>query len=206
MAISTYTELLTAAGNWLSRADLSSRIPEFVTLAQARINRQVRARVMETKSTSITIDAEYEDVPADFLEVKHFYITSSSPRRTLQYMPAEQMTDFYSVSDDSKYFTVSGTQFRFAPPPSGSYTATLVYYAKPATLATTTQETNSLFPANADLYLYASLLEAESFIQNDPRLAVWKAAYDEALHNLNKGANNSRYAGAMVTRPDSSTP
>ena len=201
MAISTYTELLTAAANWLSRADLTSRIPEFVTLAQARINRQVRARAMETKSTTITIDAEYEDVPADFLEAKHFYLTSTSPRKTLEYMSVEEMTNSYNSSDECKYFTVVGSQFRFAPPPAGSYTATLIYHAKPATLATTTQETNTLFPTNVDLYLYATLLEAEAFIQNDPRLAVWKQGYDEALHQINKAANNSRYGGAMVTRP-----
>jgi hypothetical protein len=31
MAITTYAELKTAAANWLSRSDLGSRIPEFVS-------------------------------------------------------------------------------------------------------------------------------------------------------------------------------
>jgi hypothetical protein len=30
MAISTYAELQTAAGNWLNRADLTARLPEFI--------------------------------------------------------------------------------------------------------------------------------------------------------------------------------
>ena len=201
MAISTYSELLTAAGNWL-RADLTARIPEFVTLAQARINRQVRVSAMETKTTSFTINAEYVNVPADFLEAQHFYLTSSSPRLALQVMSAEQMTDDYTTSGKPKYFCVVGSQFRFSPVPDASYTATLIYYAKPATLAATTQETNSLFPANADLYLYATLLEAEAYIHNDGRLAVWKSAYDDALYHLNKASNTARYAGgSMMTRP-----
>lgn len=201
MSIATYSELLTAAANWLGRSDLTSRIPEFVSLAQARINRDVRARAMETKNTSVTIDAEYEDVPADFLEAKHFYLTSTSVRKTLEYMPLEQMTDSYKTSDEPKFFTVVGSQFRFAPTPSGSYTATLVYHAKPATLAASSQETNTLFPTNVDLYLYATLLEAEAFIQNDPRLAVWKQGYDNALFSVNTTSNNSRYGGALMTRP-----
>jgi hypothetical protein len=200
MAISTYTELLTAAANWLSRADLTSRIPEFVTLAQARINRQVRANAMETKSTSITIDAEYEDVPADFLQVKNFYITTGV-RASLEPMDSGGMTDRYTTSGRPKFYSVEGTQFRFSPAPDAAYTATLVYYAKPATLATTTQETNSLFPANADLYLYATLLEAESFIQNDARLSVWKTAYDDALTSLNDQSGNWRHGGPLTTRP-----
>jgi hypothetical protein len=199
MAISTYTELLAASANWLARSDLTSRIPEFVTLAQARINRQIRAQAMETKTTSFSITGEYVNVPADFLEAKHFYIPGS-PRRTLKREDAEAM-DEYSSSDTPASFAVVGTQFRFAPAPSSTETATLIYYAKPATLAATTQETNSLFPTNVDLYLYATLLEAESFIQDDPRLAVWKSAYDEAVAYINGQAKKqAAMGGSMTTR------
>lgn len=201
MAITTYTELQTAVANWLARSDLTSRIPEFITLAQARINRQVRAKAMETKSTTFSIANEYESVPSDFLQVKHFYITSSTPRKTLEPLDAIRITDNLTTSGQPKYFSVEGTQFRFGPTPDATYTATLIYYAKPATFVTTSQETNSLFPANADLYLYAALLEAESFIQNDPRLMVWKQAYDEALANLNSQSGNWRHGGPLVTRP-----
>jgi hypothetical protein len=203
VALATYSDLLSAAANWLGRSDLTSRIPEFVTLAQARINRQVRAQAMETKSTSFSINAEYVNVPSDFIEARNFYITSTNPDRVLRYMAPEQMTHEYPSdnTDIPGYYSIIGTQFRFSPSPAATYTATLIYYAKPATLATTTQETNTLFPANADLYLYATLLEAEAFIQNDPRLPVWKQAYDEALFHINKQANASRYGGPMAARP-----
>ena len=200
MAISTYTELQTAVANWLGRSDLTSRIPEFVTLAQARINRQVRSKLMETKSTSISINAEYVNVPTDFLQVKNFYITDS-PRSNLEPADSAYMTDTYKTSDRPKYYSVEGTQFRFSPAPAGTYTATLLYYAKPATLVTTTQETNSLFPTNADLYLYATLLEAVAFIGDQPNVPLWKAGYDEALANLNSQSGGWRHGGPLTTRP-----
>ena len=200
MALATYTNLLAAAASWLARSDLTSQIPDFVTLAQARINRDVRAQAMETKSASFSINGEYVNVPADFLEAKHFYIPGS-PNRVLSRADEEHFSD-YQTTDKPRYFAVVGTQFRFAPVPAATYTATLVYYAKPATLAATTQETNSLFPANADLYLYATLLEAESFIQNDPRLPVWKAAYEEAVAKINGQAKRqAAMGGPMATRP-----
>ncbi len=202
MALSTYTGLQAAVASWLARSDLTSNIPDFITLAQARINREVRAQAMETKSTSFTINAEYVNVPADFIEVRDFYITSSNPGVALRYMAPQAMTEeFTGQTGKPRYFAVVGSQFRFAKTPDTSYTATLVYYAKPATLATTTQETNILFPANADLFLYASLLEAEGFIQNDPRLAVWKSGYDEALAAINRQATASRYGGPLEVRP-----
>lgn len=203
MALSTYTNLLAAVATWLGRSDLTSSIPDFVTLAQARINREVRAKAMETKSTSITIDAEYEDVPADFLQVKNFYITDSL-RTNLEPADSAYMTNTYRSSDRPKHYSVEGTQFRFSPTPASSYTATLVYYAKPATLAATTQETNSLFPANADLYLYATLLEAVAFIGDHPNVPLWKQGYDEALRNLNSQSGNWRHGGPLVARPDGS--
>jgi hypothetical protein len=117
-------------------------------------------------------------------------------------MDMDTMTRDYNTTGEPKYYSVVGTQFRFAPTPPGDYTATLVYYAKPATLVTTTQETNSLFPSIApDLYLYASLLEAESYIQNDPRLATWSEAYVRGVESLNAAQKNSRHGGPMTTRP-----
>jgi hypothetical protein len=55
MAISTYAELQTAAANWLGRADLTSRIPEFVALAEAKFNRTLRIRDMITKDAAFSI-------------------------------------------------------------------------------------------------------------------------------------------------------
>ena len=49
MAITTYVELQAAAANWLVRADLTTRIPEFIALAEARLNRTLRARLAEVE-------------------------------------------------------------------------------------------------------------------------------------------------------------
>jgi len=38
MAISTYSELQTAVKNWSKRADLDSMIPDFIRLAELRVN------------------------------------------------------------------------------------------------------------------------------------------------------------------------
>lgn len=196
----TYTTLLAEVASYLARSDLTSSIPTFVQFAQARINRDVRAREMETKNTSFSINAEFVNLPSDFLQVKHFYITDA-PRSTLEPMSSLDMTNDYKTSDRPKYFSVEGSQFRFSPAPASTYTATLIYYAKPATLVTTSQETNTLFPTVApDLYLYATLLEAESFIKDDPRLPIWKQAYAEGLAALNSTAKGSRHGGPLMTR------
>ena len=39
MALGTFTELKDAIADWLDRSDLTARIPDFIALAEARINR-----------------------------------------------------------------------------------------------------------------------------------------------------------------------
>ena len=57
MAIGTYAELQTAVANWLDRDDLTDRIPEFIALAEAKMNRNLRISLMENVSTAITMAA-----------------------------------------------------------------------------------------------------------------------------------------------------
>lgn len=195
----TYTTLLAEVAAYLARSDLTSIIPTFVQLGQARINRDVRCVEMETKNATFSITGEYVNLPTGFLAVKHFYL-NTSPRRALEPADAGTMTA-YTSTDDPKYFSVEAGQFRFSPVPSATVSATLIYYVKPATLVATSQETNTLFPTIApDLYLYASLLEAESYIQNDPRLAVWADAYARGVEALNSAAKGSRHGGPLTTR------
>ena len=47
MAIDTYATLKTGVANFLSRSDLTSRIPEFISLAEDRVAQDLRVRAME---------------------------------------------------------------------------------------------------------------------------------------------------------------
>lgn len=180
---------------------MAATIPTFVQFAQTRINREVRVPAMITKNAAFSITGEYVALPTDFLEAKHFYL-NTSPRQSLEVVSAGVMTDDYTTTAQPKYFSVEGTNFRFSPVPNATYTATLIYYAKPAALVASSQETNTLFPTIApDLYLYASLLEAEGFIQDDPRLATWAQAYQRGVDALNSSAKGSKHGGPLTTRP-----
>ena len=54
MAINTYSTLQTAVANWLDRNDLTDRVPEFISLAEATFNRVLRLRAMETTVADAT--------------------------------------------------------------------------------------------------------------------------------------------------------
>ena len=52
MAITTYTELKSAVANHLARTDLTSVIPDFISLAEARLSRELETRDQEKRATA----------------------------------------------------------------------------------------------------------------------------------------------------------
>ena len=64
MAIATYTELKTSIASWLNRDDLTSVIPDFISLAEAGINRDLRHYKMIERADA-TLDSRYVQMPTD---------------------------------------------------------------------------------------------------------------------------------------------
>ncbi len=56
MDLTTYEGLKTAVADYLGRSDLEERIPYFIRLAELRMQRDVRCRVMERTATSAVTD------------------------------------------------------------------------------------------------------------------------------------------------------
>ena len=91
MAISTYSELQTAAANWLDRDDLTNRITEFVSLAEATFNRVLRLRAMETTAADTTPSGSKEEpLPTNYLQMREIHLTTS-PIVSLSYITPEIM-------------------------------------------------------------------------------------------------------------------
>lgn len=195
MAITTGAELATAIANWTGRADLTSRIPEFVALAEAKMNRILRTPEMETKDAAFSITGEYVAVPTGFLAARSFML-NSGPRTALTFMPDDTQVTYYPNSNETpQFFSVVGGNFRFAPVPSTTQTATLIYYKAPASVSAGGSATNWILTAHPDVYLYGSLLEAVGFLGDDPRVQLWLSAYSTALDQLKSQGSRMRWGG-----------
>ena len=202
MAITNGATLATAVTNWMQRTDLASRIPEFVALAEAKMFRYLRTPEMETKDAAFSITGEYVAVPTGFLEVRSFYL-NTSPYESLTYLSPDSQTGYL---DDGTarpaYFSVVGTNFRFAPAPDATYAATLVYYKAPTTCSTGSTETNWIIASHPDVYLYGALAEACEFTQDYQAAANYQNKFQNILTQIkNRGARQRWGGNAMTTRP-----
>ena len=200
MAIGTFAELKTATANWLDRSDLTARIPEFITLAEARFNRILRTRDMETVSTAISTAAgtrEYS-LPTGFVQMKEFHLTTD-PLTPLAYITPEMMTRIWAGSGQGKpeVFTIIADNVRLGPNPDAVYTTSMLYY-KTFTALSDSATTNDMLTNNPDVYLYGVLLEAEPFIMNDARVQIWATAFQQAIGDIQNQDNKDRHSGSQL--------
>ena len=184
MAITTYSELKTAVADWLNRSDLTSAIPNFIALAEAEMNRQIRHRKMVTRATA-TMDTPYFAVPADWKENIRFQL-NTNPVTPLVFVTPEQLLEDsqkYSAANQPMFYTTIGQQFEVLPQPDGSYEAELLYYAKLPSLSDAAP-TNWLLTESPDIYLYATLIQSAPYLKEDERTPVWTAMYDRLVNDM----------------------
>ena len=199
MAISNYSELQTAVANWLDRDDLTARIPEFIALAEARFNRVLRLRSMESKQTASTIAAQRNyNLPASYIQMRNFQL-NTSPITTLSYVTPEIYDRLWGGSQGGtpKFYTIVADEISLGPVPGSVITMEMLFYKRFTDLSDAAP-TNWLLTNAPDIYLYGSMLEAEPFIMNDERVSLWSSALSEAVSQIQEQDNKDRHSGSAL--------
>jgi hypothetical protein len=199
MALTTYNELKSSVADWLNRTDLTAVVPDFISLAEAQIERTLRTRQMIVRATA-AIDTEYSAVPADFLETKSIKL-NTNPVTALAFDSIDAMdlmkSTRYLSPGKPQYFSIVGGQIRVLPVPDNSYTAELTYYAKLTKLSSTVAS-NWLLASSPDVYLYGSLMQASPYLKDDARIPVWSSMYTSALEAIQVADDRGATSGGAI--------
>ena len=199
MAISNYTELKTAVANWLDRDDLTDRIPEFIALAEARFNRALRIRAMESKQTASTVAGQQNlALPPRFVQMRNVQI-NTSPVTAMQYVTPEMFDRLYggSSSGTPKFYTVIANELQLGPTPDSVQTIEMLFYETFQALSVS-NPTNWVITNAPDVYLYGALLEAEPFIMNDARVQLWATAFRQSIADIQEQDDKDRHSGSAL--------
>jgi hypothetical protein len=198
MSLTTYAELQTAIASELHRDGLTSYIPDFITRAESRINSKLRIRQMETTQAS-TMAAGVIAVPTNYIELKDAYISSTAPYAKLERKSADWIYDKYPYRTSDgipKFMAREASNFIFGPFPDSDYVVTLVYYNR---LAPLSMAVNSVFTSYPGLWLYGALLEAEGFLKNDKRIALWGSRFEELFKLVQMESDDEDFSGSVLT-------
>ena len=186
MALTNYGELKAAIADWLNRSDLTSQIPDFITLAEDAIFDLLRAPVNEFSVTYLSTVPDIATeitLPDDYQAAKNV-LYGSIP---LQRMPDQRYLALMAsapAGGTPRYFSRLGGKLVFYPPSDSAEDVSLTYYQAQGPLATDSSNTPTLEQAPG-LYLYGSLLQAQAFLIGDKRIPIWQKQYDEVLARNN---------------------
>lgn len=200
MAIATYSDLQTSVANWLKRSDLTSIIPDFITLAEARIARDLRLRRQVTNTTLTTAaGTQTVTLPSDFLEMENITLTNTTPPAALSVVTPEIMDRKFPsgyANGQPVVYTIVGDAIQLGPTPDAVYTVSLDYYQRFAALSTT--PTNWLLTNHPGVYLFGALAEGAPYLMEDERTPLWDTKYRAEVAALQQADDAALRSGSAM--------
>jgi hypothetical protein len=194
VALANYTDLKASVADFLNRSDLTSVIPDFVTMAEADFNRTLRVREMSIR-TRAPIDSQYVKLPDDFLGMRNIDLLTD-PVTPMTYKNLQNL-DIHRAGDMTGkpiYYSIMQNNIEFAPAPDGDYTIEIVYYQKVPALAD--NSTSWLLDAHPDAYLYGSLMHSAPYLQHDERVGIWAGKYQQIIEQITTSDEKAKFSGS----------
>ena len=195
MSIASYADLQTAVASWAHRDDttFTALVPDFIRLAEVRFNRILRVSDMEATLASSALTLGELTLPTGFLAFKELRFDGTIDY-TLQPKPLEWIrAQDDTATGDARYFAVTKDSV-VCWPPTGPIKGT--YYQEIPDLAT--NSTNWLLDSHPDLYLFATLVEAALWMQDDSRIPLWAEKASALLDAVQRSDDRNQFDGGIL--------
>ncbi len=195
-----YGQLKQAIASRLSRTNLTSVIPDFITFGESRLYNgfediEVQVKPLRLRAMLARETASLATLPDRFLAVERLTVNDGAGPRTLDYVTPERFANL-APTGFARYFThqdggiaiEGGTPAAFA----------LSYYRRfPALMADS--DTNWLLETAPTLYLYSALIEAYAHLKDDARIPTAARMFAAAANALIEADQAERHSGSTLT-------
>ena len=199
MALTNYSDLVASVASWMNRTDLASVIPDFVTIAESKIARDLRLRTQLTSGTLTTsTTTRAVALPTGWLEFESVTI-DGTPDTLCTFRTTEYLDLVFPESGSSGKpiaYSIEGTNILFGPTPASAYTVNIDYYARFGALASSS--TNWLLTNHPNVYLYACLREGAFFTKDQAGAQQWDALYKQEVKTLQASDDDQMHSGSAL--------
>lgn len=193
----TRTELEALIASYLHRTDMAGVIPGFIELATARLARDLRSTYNEQYVT-VDVNADPMPLPDDWQAFRA--VAQESNRGTpfpLRYVGSHEIGRYSTTGGGAQVYTIVARNLMVRPYQAGNYQYN--YYNAPAALTAGGSE-NDVLTNLPYLYLYASLVEAYIYLQDETLAGNMIGVYNGELEAVNLEAKKSRTGDAPAMR------
>ena len=208
MALTNLGELKASVADWLNREDLTDQIPDFIKLAENRINSDFRSRVIaneeaveltlpsESQVNPINSNLEYEvqTLIVDGDVIPH--VTYDTYKR--QKKDSTYLNGCWAYIEGQIYYSEFVEPNEPAPAAGGDSVVVEWLGQSLSSLDFNNDAASTiLFDENPELYLYASLVEASVFLRDMEGLQLYQVRYDELMNKVIKATKRRKVAGGV---------
>ena len=179
------------------RTDLTSQIPNFISMAQKRLFRVLQCRENEVQIAG-AISGNAYTVPANYESLRYLLVNDTPLESITERDLRTRLNDRPAVGEPNAFARIQ-TQWLFHPPADAAYSINLYYYADLSSDVTDDTATNLVLTAYPDLYLWGSLLMAAPFLNEDDRIGTWKGLLDDTMNTISERNFDEEYSGSNLT-------
>jgi hypothetical protein len=186
MSLTNYTELKAALASWLNKTNLTASIPDFITLNEAQMRREITSVGQVETYADVEIDEDGWPLPCSAREIAAVIYDDDE----LPYISPDRSGEFDGLTP--RHYTIIGKVLHVVP----AGTVEIRIKQKLCGLSAYVR-CNWVLRDHPDAYLYGSLMQAAPFLRDDERIPVWKSLRDEAIESINR-VERERQTGAFL--------
>ncbi len=195
MAISNYSDLQAAIADWMARSDISGSAADFISLAEARLNRTL-GPVATTATLTGVIGSAQIDISSLSMETpENLFITDGVERILLPRPLGTFLTE--QEQNSPNIWAIEGNYIKFECPLDQAYSFRFVYQGRFALSDTTTNELLTDYP---DVYLSAAIVWGCVYTKSMKDGAMWQGMLDSGIAEV-KSAYAQRKRGLLTVDP-----
>jgi hypothetical protein len=189
----TYGELKQAIQDYTENDETTfvNNLPLFIRLAEERILKSVQLNLFQKNQFgTMTTGNQYLAAPSDFLAPFSLSIDVSGDAEFLLFKDLDFVQTYTpdpTTTGQPKYYAQFDVDnFILAPTPNANYTVDIHYLYRPTSITAGADSGTSWLSTNAEIsLLYASLIEAYTFMKGDPNLMqMYNQRYTEGIARL----------------------
>ena len=197
--INDYASLKTTIADFLARDDMTAKIPVFIQLAEAEMNRVLDTREQERRvQATVAKGVRHINMPANLHEFR--MVRSTSPKeQVLEFCSLDAIERDYGKQEGApKAYSIVSDEIRLAPIPNEPTTIEMVFTEDFASLSDSVA-TNRLLLRNPDIYLHGALKHAHVFLLDEARAQYHGGLFDRAVAGAAQDAEASRFGQGPLT-------
>lgn len=197
MPFSNYGDLKTAITDWMDRTDITGNADDFVTLAEAGLNRELEALEVDTTLTGVVSSRSIDLSSYGVRDVVSLFMTDQGREWQLLKL-SDGDFPYTETAGKPETWAMDQDTINFECPLNAAYTFRLRHTVKFD--LEDDADTNWLLNNHPDVYLSAAIAWGAKFVADDATLQRFAAPIDAFIRSVNR-QESRRNKGRLTVDP-----